>query len=430
MATIKYRLHSKSNSAPIYLRLSMGRSKNLQRKTGLYINPKNWSKATGLPRQNDAQNKKLANDLRNLSNYILKKLNDANSNGDEVTGEWLSYNIDLHFERINESNQSELLIDSIQNIIDTADVRENAKGGVGLSKSRINSYVSLKNKLITYQANNTFKVKDVNVKFANDFLKYLLYKKTYSKSYALKIISDLKTVCNDAELEGIETNVQLKKIKSPKGKNENIIYLTPLELDSIKDAKIVNKSLENARKWLLLGCNIGQRGGDLLNLTEDNFVVRNGLEVIELRQQKTDKNVTIPVLKTTKNILETGLPYKISIQKLNNYIKEVCKIAELNELTKGKVFDKETKRKIEGKYPKWQLITTHVFRRSFCSNQYGILPTHLIMRITAHSTEKNLLNYIGKNSLDFAQLIADFYSKQAIKDKKEPQLSVVRGKAN
>ena len=57
-----------------------------------------------------------------------------------------------------------------------------------------------------------------------------------------------------------------------------------------------------------------------------------------------------------------------------------------NKKTKGKLFDKITKRKVEGVYPKWKLITSHVCRRSFATNQYGILPVSLIMQITAHST--------------------------------------------
>ena len=72
------------------------------------------------------------------------------------------------------------------------------------------------------------------------------------------------------------------------------------------------------------------------------------------------------------------------------------------------------------------LMASHVCRRSFASNLYGILPTPLIMSITAHSTEKMLLNYIGKDSLDYAQQIADFYTLQALKKKKEPQLTVVK----
>ena len=184
---------------------------------------------------------------------------------------------------------------------------------------------------------------------------------------------------------------------------------------------------------MLLGCNLGQRGSDLLNLNETNFITRNGLEVIELKQQKTDKNVTIPVLEKTKEIIKSGLPYKISIQKFNKHIKEICKIAEIHELirdSKITVIEKgkgnKEKRKISGTYPKWELMSSHVCRRSFCTNLYGILPTPLIMSISAHSSEKMLLNYIGKDSLDFAQQIADFYTLQALKEKNQPQLQVIK----
>jgi integrase len=91
----------------------------------------------------------------------------------------------------------------------------------------------------------------------------------------------------------------------------------------------------NARKWLLLGCNLGQRGQDLLNLTEDNFVTRNGLEVIELKQQKTGKQVTIPVLPVTKEILKEGLPYRISLQKFNKLLKDLCKEAKIDDVIPG-----------------------------------------------------------------------------------------------
>ena len=52
------------------------------------------------------------------------------------------------------------------------------------------------------------------------------------------------------------------------------------------------------------------------------------------------------------------------------------------------------------------------------------------MQITAHSTEKMLLNYIGKDSLDYAQQIADFYTLQGQKEKKESNLTVVKNVSN
>ncbi|WP_282031707.1 phage integrase SAM-like domain-containing protein [Winogradskyella eximia] len=444
MATIKFLLQSKTDNAPIYLRLSLGRVKGLtkdekpkyisyKRKTGLSINPKDWSNDKGLPKQNYADNKNLTSKLRNLKTKILDELNEANSNGSDISAEWLNFHIDLHFERITENIQSEFLTDAIQDIIDNADTRKNAKGGLGLSKSRINSYKSLKRFVTEYQSKDSFKVKDVNVKFAKEFLRYLLDVKGYQKSYATKKIADLKTVCFDAETNGIEVHFQLKKIDSTKPTNDNIIYLSKDELQQIEDAEIHSKSLQNVRKWLLLGCNIGQRGGDLLNINETNFVIRKGLQVIELNQQKTGKNVTIPLLETTKKILETGLPYKISIQKFNKHVKTICQLAEINEIIKGGKIEvteigkgRTHKRKVNGTYEKWELIGSHVCRRSFASNSYGELPTPLIMSITAHSTEKMLLNYIGKQGLDYAQQIADFYELQKLKEKKEPQLNIVK----
>ena len=357
MATIKYEILSKSENAPIYLRLSIKRGLSPRTKTGLHINPKDWS-STSYPKTNIDTNKKLKSDLQKLETYILNKVNNANSEGIVISTTWLKHNIDLHFGRITETTQSNLLTDAIQSIIDEAPTRKNAKGGIGLSKSRVNAYTSLKNTITEYQKQDAFKVKDVNIKFAKDFLKYLLNTKKYQKSTSLKKLTDLKTICTDAEFYGIETNPQFKKIQSAKPNNENILYLTLKELQAVEDVVLLSDALKNARKWLLLGCNIGQRGGDLLLLNETNFINRNDLEVIELKQQKTDKNVTIPVLPKTKEIIKDGFPYKTSIQKFNKHIKEICKLAGINELIKDSkitVTEKgkgsKEKRKISGIYP-------------------------------------------------------------------------------
>lgn len=436
MATIKFLLQTKSDNAPIYLRLSLGRGNSLKRKTGLTINPKEWSKTTGKPKQTTGNNKNITSKLDKLSIAIYDRVNQASSTGTEITGDWLKHQIDIHFERTIENKKSELVIDAIQSIIDRASTRNNGKRDIGLSKSRINAYKSLKRVFEFYQRKKKeqYKVKDVGVAFSNEFLIYLKDNRNYSDGTALKFISDLKTVCLDAEINEIPTHKTLNKISAPTPKNKSVIYLSPSELEQIANSeKITSLALQNARKWLLLGCNIGQRGGDLLNITQDNFVTRGGYEVIELTQQKTGKNVTIPVLDTTKEILKSGLPYKISLPKLNEYLKEVCELAEINEMTEGGIIEvtEEEKgnkqmRKVYGKYPKHKLITSHVCRRSFATNNYGVLPTSLIMQITAHSTEKTFLNYIGKDRLDYAQQIADYYKLQAQKSKKEPQLQVIR----
>lgn len=433
MATIKYLLQSKAESAPIYLRLSNGRNNTFYRKTGLNINFKDWSDKKGFPIGKDANTKNLQSKLLHLKSSVLDELNEANSNAINVDGSWLSFEIDVFFGRTNRDNQSDLLLDAIQDIIDNANTRKNSKGGIGLSKSRVNSYKSLQSILNGYLKKRQTKVKDVNKLFARNFLRYLLEEKKYQMSTSMKKIADLKTVCFDAEGNGIETHHQLKKIESTKSTNDNIIYLNIEELKLIEEVDIYSPSLNNVRKWLLLGCNIGQRVSDLLNISESNIVNRKGLDVIELKQQKTGKFVTIPVLETTKKILDDGFPYKISAQKFNKYVKGLCREAGINNIIEGskvQVLEEgkgnRLKRKITGKFQKWELIGSHCCRRSFASNLYGILPTPLIMNITAHSTERSLNNYIGKQGLDYAQQIADFYELQKLKAIKEPQLKVIK----
>lgn len=430
MATIKYRLHSRRQNAPIYLKLSISREQRFERKTGLVTNPNDWSTSTSLPKQNNPINKNLTSKLRGLSHHLQNVLNNALSEGVEVDGKWLEFQIDLYFKRTNERGQSEYLLDAIQTIIDTANIRKNSSGGLGLSKARVNSYHQLKKRIEDFDNGTRTKIKQVDRNYGQRFLSYLLDECKYSKSYSLKKVDDLKTVCYNAELNGIETSRQIKSIEGGKVKNEYVIYLTPQDLEKIENLQILNTSLDNVRKWLLLGCHIGQRGNDLLGITYNNFVTRDGLEMIELIQQKTKKAVAIPVLPETKIILDDGLPYKISLQKFNVKVKEVCKDAGVDYLVQGNKRDKETNRNVVGEYPKYELIGSHVCRRTFATNNYGILPTPLIMQITMHSTEKMLLQYIGKNGYDYAKQIAEFYELQRLKQQKQPQLNVVRKKVS
>ena len=69
------------------------------------------------------------------------------------------------------------------------------------------------------------------------------------------------------------------------------------------------------------------------------------------------------------------------------------------------------KRKIFGKYPKYELITSHIGRRSFASNFYGKISTTHILNFIGHTTEKQLLTYIGKSETEKSRLSAIEFKK-------------------
>ena len=114
----------------------------------------------------------------------------------------------------------------------------------------------------------------------------------------------------------------------------------------IYNAEMPTEHLKEVKKWILIGCYIGQRGGDLLNLKPENIRVNAKGVYIDLIQQKTGKNVTIGVVKDyVLDILLNDFPKQVSLNKINTYISKVCEIAKINEVVKGYIIDKNGKRK-------------------------------------------------------------------------------------
>ena len=125
--------------------------------------------------------------------------------------------------------------------------------------------------------------------------------------------------------------------------------------------------------------------------------------------------MTVPLSKKVLAILKNrkgNFPYSISDQKYNDYIKDVCKIAEINEKVKGSIIEvnkDKVKRKKSGIYEKWELVSSHIGRRSFATNNYGKIPTSLLISATGHSTEKMFLEYIGKSDTQKALQLAEYF---------------------
>ena len=95
----------------------------------------------------------------------------------------------------------------------------------------------------------------------------------------------------------------------------------------------------------------------------------------------------------------------------NRYIKEVCRLAKINEEIEGARVNPKTNRKENGKFKKYKLITSHICRRSFATNNYGNIPTPYLMHITGHGSEREFLNYIGKTGNDYAKDILKYWNR-------------------
>jgi integrase len=434
MASVKCLVQSKSENANIYIQFSINRKQVYKRKTGFVINPKDWSETNAQPIQKNEVNKALKSKLDKLGTFIIDAYNDATSKGESITGDWLQLQIDLFNNKV-PTVELDLLTNYIQKYIDEAPYKPNGKKGTGLSNGRIKNIKLFSSTINRYEdevlKGKSILIKNINLKFAEDFKNWLFAQK-YSINYVGKNIANLKTICFDAQKNDIETSTQLKNIKglSETKAPEQIIYLSEDEQELIKDATLKREALINARKWLLLGCLIGQRGGDLLNITESNIKDINGIKIIELKQQKTGKLVAIPLLPEAVEIIESGFPYKLSLERFNEYIKDICQEAGLNTPIKGRKKETSKNPNVNSTFPKYKLITSHVCRRSFATNFYGRIPTPVLMNITAHGTENVFLNYIGKTTYDNAYQMIEYFSKLAPKEKTPPAMQVIKNTGN
>ena len=454
MASIQFRLRSKANkNVAIKIRVSNGRSLSLETNTGFSIHPKDWSDKD-LPKQNNPENKKLSNELKKLETFVLNNLNRDLSNNTLVDLYWLENNIKDCFNRV-EKTDTGLLLNHVQNIIDNANTRQiRTNGGfkIGLSASTIKNYNLFKNIVVEYQSTTKKKIHfmEITKPFVGKFTNWIINTKNYSTNYAGKQLEILKTVCIDAEKNEIAITPYSKKIEHFReaDKDRFIQTLSFDELEQIRTfaiptdevlkkfkkdnpeltSKIAlnSKTIANARNWILLGCEIGQRGGDLLNITAENIRYKANSFYLDLIQQKTNKSVTVGIIAPhVIQIIENNLPTKIPHQKFNDFIKIVCKLAGIDEVVKGTKLNTETNRKELGFYPKYELIASHCFRRSFATNYYKKIPTPILINITGHSKESLFLTYIQKREDKDAN--ADLFMKfyENLNKDKEPQLKVI-----
>lgn len=243
----------------------------------------------------------------------------------------------------------------------------------------------------------------IDLDFYNSFVDYLT-RKNYGKNTIGTAIKNIKVFMNEAVDRKLTENLKYrnKRFKIVEEVSESI-YLTENEIDTIYNLDLSgNSRLDKVRDLFVIGCHTGLRFSDLVNLKNEN-IFRDGT-LIKVKTIKTGEIVVIPIKSTVKQILEKydGMPPQtISNQKMNDYLKEIGQLAELNEAvlitaTRGG----ESKTTV---YEKWQLITTHTARRSFASNAYlQNVPTISIMKITGHRTEKSFLKYIKISQEDNA----------------------------
>lgn len=260
-------------------------------------------------------------------------------------------------------------------------------------------------------------ISEINDSFKKEMLQY--YKEEeYSINTAHKELSITKSFCKYAQRKGLAVHHELYDLKI---KNSGLkpIYWTISELDQIEKISFKRSNLEIARDWLIISCFTGQRILDFITFNVDMIREEKGTRLIEFKQKKTQKLMTIPIHPKVQVILDKRqgqFPPAQKDQKYNLYIKEICKLAGIDKKVEGKKIvnvkgepKKNSFRRKAGMFPKHELVSSHIGRRSFATNFYGKIPTPYLINVTGHSSEAIFLNYIGKSNKDIAVAITNYF---------------------
>ncbi|MCM1300202.1 MAG: site-specific integrase [Alistipes senegalensis] len=235
----------------------------------------------------------------------------------------------------------------------------------------------------------------------NDYVNFLRDKEDLRNSTIGKQLGFLKWFLRWAFKKGYHTNIAYDTFR-PKLKStpKKVIFLTWDELTRLREYAIplTKQYLERVRDVFLFQCFTGLRYSDVCNLRRSD-VKENHIEVTTV---KTADSLVIElndhsraILNKYKDVAFEGdkvLPV-ISNQKMNDYLKELAKLAEIDEPIRETYY--KGNERIDVVTPKYELLGTHAGRRTFICNALSLgIPAQVVMKWTGHSDYKAMKPYI------------------------------------
>ncbi|RYY00249.1 site-specific integrase, partial [bacterium] len=230
--------------------------------------------------------------------------------------------------------------------------------------------------------------------FFNKYTEFFLKHKKHTNSTINKNIKIFKWFMNYCTNMGYNKNYTYKAFNFKAIENE-IIALTGEELMSIFNLQTDNLCLAQVRDCFCFMCFTALRYSDAKEVRKSD--VSNGF--INITSLKTKSQVIIPLIDETKALLDRyknnfgtkAMPF-ISNQKMNEYLKQVGKLAGLNRVI-NKVRFRGSQR-IEKSFKLYEVLTCHVGRKTFVSYMFSRnVDSELIRSISNHKSISSFARY-------------------------------------
>lgn len=430
MAKVYYDLSKKGKDATgqleLRIRFTEGKSIDLKSGSRIWIEPDRWNNEDKVITLPFAKTPNLPDSLKKQNKYeeLIKKKNDLTkwlietaktTNKDDINKAWLDEMIDrFHFpDKYIVKEEKVTFVSFVTDFI--ANAHKRIHDGKIIDKKTPIQYKIAFDYFLKFceHKKKEYDFTDITKDDFYDPFEEFLTEKGLAKSTIGAKMKNIKLFMKTSAK--FHNNKEYESFKVTKEPGDEIA-LTEEERDTIYNLDLSNTPhLDRVRDWFILLCCCGCRYSDLLNIAKWN---REG-DLFIFNQEKTDEDAYIPIHWMVEAILQKydgTIPTPISNQKFNEALKEVAKLAELNNVetkhrTKGG-------KKVSKNLFRWQRVSSHTGRRTFATIEYrNNTPIRSIMAVTGHKTEESLLNYIKIDQKEHAKRLMDSWKKQREDDR-------------
>jgi hypothetical protein len=413
----------KDGTMLIFLQYCYDSEKRVLLNTGIAIPPQFWNKKTSriaesLPVQFgsvDNLQSTLTSKLRKAEDMVVYATKEAQTCPIKFLKE--NFHLDNNLWAFRQMSVEENSLDVFKHIDDYAKSKKSSVKActinvINAMKAHLRLFEQYRNEVITFDSFDAI--------FYEEFVSFLTYEvpqvrrketiKGLKANTVGKTIKHLKSFLRDRIRKKIIPFMDLSFFKVM-DEEVDAVYLSWRELSAVYHLDLSQQpQLEKYRDLFVLGCLTGFRFSDYTDIKPEE--VRDGM--LFVTQTKTVSSVIVPLKKDARHILidkyNMQMP-QVSNVNFNDYIKQVVKLAGIDELIK--ITHKKGNQVIEEIKPKYAWVTSHTCRRSFCTNEFlEGTPTNLIMAISGHKTEKAFRRYIKADQVQKAHMIKKIWDNR------------------
>jgi integrase len=320
------------------------------------------------------------------------------------------------------------IVDFIQRFID------DTKEGVRLSTKRTaikkqsaKPYGNVKKAFTEFEKEMGKKLflRNVDQDLLDEFELYLIHGKNLALNTRGKYMQMLMVVFKYAlkkKLLSRDAVIDLKIVVATE--ESDSIYLSEKELDEFQEYRNeANPYLEFIRDVFIIGAYSALRHSDFSRLSEKNFF-ENRIRTI---QKKVGRKVVIAIHPKAKRVINkyaNGFPFECpkNTQQFNELIREVAKDIPSLNVDVEKRITKGTEEVIMVK-KKHQWVSSHVCRRSFCTNELlAGTNVNFVMAMSGHTSYKSFRAYVKATADEKADAIERIWEERYkhLRDEEQP----------